>query len=274
MLPQIVSYGGGVQSSTMLLLAAHGLIEPMPRAAIMADTGDEPQAVTDYVEWIRGVVPFEVRVVRRMFGLAETLHRHAELMANESVAGFVGQLANPPLFTLDAAGGRGQLRRQCTQTFKIDVVEREIVRLMGWDSRPKEVSVEQWIGISTDEAQRMKPIRNGFSRARFPLIELRMSRGDCLAWIERHGYPQPPKSACWHCPYRSDAGWMEMRRSDPDSWRKAVELDNALAGGLRGVDGRVFLHSSRQRLQDVDFGDGDRQQDLLVDGCVSGDCWV
>ena len=38
----IISLGAGVQSSTMALMAAHGLITPHPVAAIFADTQDEP----------------------------------------------------------------------------------------------------------------------------------------------------------------------------------------------------------------------------------------
>src|SRR5688572_3380034 len=35
---EIISLGAGVQSSTMALMAAHGEIQPMPDAAIFADT--------------------------------------------------------------------------------------------------------------------------------------------------------------------------------------------------------------------------------------------
>ena len=41
----VISLGAGTQSSVMLLMAGEGLIEPLPTAAIFADTGWEPQAV-------------------------------------------------------------------------------------------------------------------------------------------------------------------------------------------------------------------------------------
>jgi hypothetical protein len=41
----IISLGGGVQSSAMALMAAKGEITPMPQAAIFADTQAEPKAV-------------------------------------------------------------------------------------------------------------------------------------------------------------------------------------------------------------------------------------
>lgn len=59
-----LSLGAGVQSTTMALMAAHGLIEPMPDCAIFADTGWEPQAVYKHLDWLRsGVLPFPVHIV-------------------------------------------------------------------------------------------------------------------------------------------------------------------------------------------------------------------
>ena len=49
---RVISLGAGVQSTTMALLAAHGEIQPMPDAAIFADTGWEPAAVYRHLEWL------------------------------------------------------------------------------------------------------------------------------------------------------------------------------------------------------------------------------
>ncbi len=46
----VISLGAGVQSTTMALMAAHGEIEPMPDAAIFADTGAEPTAVYEHLD--------------------------------------------------------------------------------------------------------------------------------------------------------------------------------------------------------------------------------
>src|SRR3546814_20111412 len=60
---------------------------------------------------------------------------------------------------------------------------------------------------------------------RWPLIELGMTRRDCLRWLERHGYPMPPKSACIGCPYHSDTMWRQRREEDPDALADAVAID-------------------------------------------------
>ena len=62
----VISLGAGVQSTTMVLMAAHGELTPMPRAAIFADTGAEPRAVYEHLDWLRSpnVLPFPVHVVQ------------------------------------------------------------------------------------------------------------------------------------------------------------------------------------------------------------------
>ncbi|TRB17817.1 hypothetical protein EXN70_31100 [Rhizobium rhizogenes] len=60
-----LSLGAGVQSTTMAPIAAHGEVGPMPDCAIFADTGWEPKAVYDHLEWLMSpnVLPFPVHVV-------------------------------------------------------------------------------------------------------------------------------------------------------------------------------------------------------------------
>jgi hypothetical protein len=51
---EVISLGGGVQSSAMALMAEQGILLPRPDAAIFADTGHEPDAVpshTRVTEW-------------------------------------------------------------------------------------------------------------------------------------------------------------------------------------------------------------------------------
>lgn len=100
----------------------------------------------------------------------------------------------------------GMIRRQCTSDYKIVPIRRKVRELAGLTRRrsPKTALVEQWIGISLDEVLRMKPSFEGWQVNRWPLIERWMSRRDCLRWLEQHGYPLPPKSACIGCPFHSE----------------------------------------------------------------------
>jgi 3'-phosphoadenosine 5'-phosphosulfate sulfotransferase (PAPS reductase)/FAD synthetase len=62
-LPQYLSLGAGVQSSTLALMAARGEIGPMPKAAIFADTQAEPESVYRWLDWLEKQLPFPVHRV-------------------------------------------------------------------------------------------------------------------------------------------------------------------------------------------------------------------
>ena len=61
----MLSLGAGVQSTTLALLVAHGVVRSMPDCAIFADTGWEPNAVYDYLVWLMSpnVLPLSVHIV-------------------------------------------------------------------------------------------------------------------------------------------------------------------------------------------------------------------
>jgi hypothetical protein len=273
---RILSLGAGVQSSTLALMSARGEL-PVLDCAIFADTGAEPAAVYTYLEWLRGVLPFPVHVVSA--GNLET-----EILA--SVAhqrGFIpvarkGIDARPPFFVLNEDGSRGIIRRQCTGDFKVVPIQKKIRELLGLKPRqhwPKVAVVEQWIGISRDEASRMKPSQLPAIQMRWPLIELGMTRHSCLLWLESHGYPTPPKSACTFCPYRSDAAWRHLRDTDPEGWNSALAVDRAIRSGLGNLTGTLYVHDSLMPLEEVDLStDSERGQPNLFENECEGMCGV
>ncbi|MYE06647.1 MAG: hypothetical protein F4Y04_05405 [Chloroflexi bacterium] len=281
---EVISLGAGVQSTTMALMAAHGEIEPMPDVAIFADTGAEPPEVYEHLDWLKGgnVLPFPVRIVQ-FSDMVEDLERtaHGEI----GVAGRKDGYLAAPFHTVNADGSRGMLRRECTQNYKIREIEAGIKDVLG---RPRDKAirarkplVRQWIGISSDEAHRVKWIGPGWSRKRYPFLgqaieddpqDLWMSRRDCEAWLRAHDYPIPPKSACTFCPYRSNAEWRALRDNSPEGWKQAVEIDRLIRdmpaksrAGLR-LGGELYVHRSGQPLEEVDL-DGTDQMNLWDAEC-------
>lgn len=292
-----LSLGAGVQSTTMALLAAHGEIGPMPDCAIFADTGWEPRAVYDHLDWLMSgnVLPFPVHIVsagniRDALLAAGDGNRWASIPAFAKTVTPAG--ARVPVFDEDEDGelvevatrrtttetvSIGMIRRQCTTDFKIVPIRRKVRELAGLTRKrsPAYPVVECWIGISTDEIVRAKPSFEAWQVKRFPLIERRMSRRDCLAWLRRHDYPEPPKSACIGCPFHDNARWRHMRDHDVEAWADAVAVDRTLRTGLRGIRGEVFLHRSCVPLDRADLTTAaDRGQlDLWPNEC-EGMCGV
>jgi hypothetical protein len=266
---RVISLGAGVQSTTLALLAAHGEIAgPMPDAAIFADTGWEPQAVYDHFE-----------------DLARRLHNHFPVyrVTNGNIRDALttdepGRYASVPFFLKQQNGGRGMGRRQCTHEYKLKPLDWKYRDLLGKGrkDRIRAGAVEQLQGITTDEAHRMKPSRVRWKVSRYPLIELRMTRTDCKRWLERNGYPVPPKSSCIGCPFHSNETWRWLRDNHPDDWADACAVDRIIRSGgtakEQGLQGKQYMHRDMVPLEEADI-DEDDVDDLFGQEC-EGMCGV
>jgi len=266
---RVISLGAGVQSTTMALMAAHGEIGPMPDCAIFADTGAEPAGVYRHLDWLERQLPFPVYRVMWADGLTKNIER--------ATAG--GRFAVAPFFAM-TPDGTGPLRRQCTREFKIQPIVRKVRELVGLQpGKPgprKKILVEQWTGISLDEAVRMKPSRVNWIEHRWPLIELDMTRDACLKWNVERQMPTPPRSACVYCPYRRDREWRILRETDPEGFAEAVRVDALIRNNVRGVRDPIFVHRSLKPLDQVDFStEAERagQVDMFNNEC-EGMCGV
>lgn len=232
----IISLGAGVQSSTMALMAKHGEITPMPDCAIFADTQAEPKNVYDWLDYLEKQLPFPVHRVT-----AGNLEE-ASLLVTTSKNGNKYKKHNIPAFILQPDGQKGIMQRHCTVDFKITPIKREIRRLAG--SGWRRANITQWIGISYDEVERMKPSRVSYIKHIWPLIDKKMTRNDCLKWMLEHGYPKPPRSACYFCPFHSSGEWDAL--SDENK-AKSAEYEVRLQASIKRVDkmsGVPYLHSS------------------------------
>ena len=232
----VISLGAGVQSSVMALMAARGELTPMPDCAIFADTQWEPAEVYAHLDWLEAQLPFPVHRVTE-----GNLREHTLAGVNSTGQKF----SVIPFFTETGIG-----RRQCTREYKIVPIRRKIAELIGPKKRPN--SVRQWIGISTDEAMRMKPSGVAYVQNWWPLIDAGMSRQDCLRWFEQNYVDRKlAKSACVACPFHNDAMWRDMKLNDPASFEQAVEFDHAIRNS--GTSAEQYVHRSCKPLAEVDF---------------------
>lgn len=295
---RVLSLGAGVQSTTLALMAAHGEIGPCPDVAIFADTRWEPPRVYQHLQWLASpnALPFPIHVVsagdiRKNILLGARGHHWISIPAFSKVVKPAGTEILQYHEDADgepvAAGYRtltrdevdiGIISRRCTTDYKVVPIRRHARLLAGLTGKrsPSFPVVEQWIGISTDEAIRVKPSFEAWQVHRWPLIEMRMSRADCIAWLERHDYPVPPKSACIGCPYHSNERWRQLREEDPDAWNDSVVVDRRMRQGrYQDMRGKLYLHRSCVPLDKADLHGqaGPGQGDLFGNDCT-GMCGV
>ena len=252
-----LSLGAGVQSSVLALLLSRSdprLVEwgyPKPDVAVFADTGWEPEYVYSHLNWLEEELDYPL--IRVSDGSLKT-----NLKQGRTVSGH--RFVDVPLFTRDENGKKGMLRRQCTTHYKIKPIYREIRQRAGGKRGrrfPKDTHAEMWLGISLDEFARMKPSREAWVKHRWPLVDIGMTREDCIEWFASE-YPgrHLPRSACVICPYRSDQHWLELKESEPASYEEAVKFDRWLRSSTKTpvrklLDGRPYLHSARRPLASV-----------------------
>jgi 3'-phosphoadenosine 5'-phosphosulfate sulfotransferase (PAPS reductase)/FAD synthetase len=178
------SYGGGVQSTAALVLAAQGRIDfPLFLFANVGEDSENPATLRYVAECAKpyaaahGIELVEVRKQRRM-GEADTIVSWLDRTPRS--IGIPMRMAN---------GAPGN--RSCTEQFKINPIRKELRRRGATRSLPAVLGM----GISTDEWSRMRTDKPGsVTRVAYPLIDLGLSRADCVSVIEGAGLPVPPKA--------------------------------------------------------------------------------
>lgn len=246
----VLNLGAGVQSSTIALMAAVGEILPMPDFAIFADTQSEPKSVYTWLNWLEKQLPFPVHRVTRGNMVNEMMKIRTAKDGRQYTASMI------PAFMQSQNGSIGLLGRSCTSEFKIAPILKNLRQLCNIKRGEKNAQVTQWIGISYDEIQRMKPSRDKWTQHRWPLIELEMRRHDCITWLKKHGFPEPPRSACVYCPFHSNKEWRKLKDHEPEAFAEAVLVERelqrtkAITDKMRSIP---WLHRSCVPLDQVDL---------------------
>lgn len=227
----VQSFGAGVQSTALLHLALDGKI-PKPDLVIFADTQAEPAHVYEVVKREQqNCLDAEIEFVIVSNGdLSEpSSYLTTKGMPRVYVPLFVRGNDHPEKVSM--------LMRSCTENFKIRPIRRYL-RKQGYT---RQTEIKLWLGISMDEIIRMKPSPVQWIEHVWPLIDLKMTRQECLDYLSNKGI-QAAKSACVFCPYRNYETWDHIRQN-PGDWKAAVEYDEKIRNILPHV-GQSFVHRS------------------------------
>lgn len=266
MTKRIFSCGGGVQSTACLVLAAQKKID-YP-TFIFANVGEQaespltieyvekvlkPYAAASNIEWV------DVRISSS--NLAK-LDLYTQLLRTD-----ISSISIPVYMQ-----GRGPASRDCTAEYKV----RPIAKWMKANANGGILGK----GISTDEPHRATPSREtDCYTSAYPLIELGLSRSDCLQIAKEAGLPQPPKSSCWFCPFKTTDQWTSLKQEHPDIFQKAIDLEKQLNDKRKSLGkDPVYLSSigaRRGRMLDEVIPDQIGLFEAWIeeqDGCESGYC--
>lgn len=260
---KVLSFGCGVQTVALAAMACLDAIE-RPDFAVFADTQWEKKSTLEYLGWF---VPWAAERGLRIITTSKGNIRADALNATR-------RFASMPLWTetgflVHKGKEKGGLKRQCTNEYKIDPVNKVIRFAAGLKPRQrwKGAPVDLWLGISLDEfAARGNQSRDKWVKLVYPLVDLRMTRGDCVEWMKAHDVPVPPKSACIGCPFTDNPSWLRLKLESPEEFEAACNFDDAIRRSRVADRNPVYLHPSLKPLRDANLGEA--QTELFNNECA------
>jgi len=259
---EVLMYGAGTQSTGLLLMALNGEFETKPDVAIFADTGGEPKHVINYKNYFTEYVKKEFD-----FNIITVQYKNLETEIKEYLKGNRKRVSCIPL-----RSKTGLLMRQCTKDYKINPADKKIKELYKIKRKNKEQEnlIGTWLGISIDEMYRMKKSLDWWKVFIYPLIEKGFKREDTINYVKRFGLKEPPRSACYFCPFHSNHYWKYLHNKYPNEYKKAIEFDETIRN-YKGLNNKMYLHKKTIPLKDVDYNQLDMFD--LIDEC-NGYCGI
>ena len=203
----VISYGGGVQSTALVVLAMQRgwQIDEIVHVDLLdAEAPNTREYVAYFAGWLQNEYGRGITIIRR---------------------DLYGDMLNNPAFTpapWRARDGSFMLRRQCTRQYKVEPIRRYL-----YDKYARE-RIALMLGISVDEFHRMRDSGSKRIENVYPLVDERLTRNDCRAILERAGLTIPPKSSCWFCPYRSARSQAELLKQFTALREMAEELERRI----------------------------------------------
>jgi hypothetical protein len=306
--PIVVSYGGGVNSTAMLIIARLKGIKV--DAILFADTGNEHPRTYEFIEWFntwltndwQGYPPMVgITVLRKNPGnpgKRTTLESHLKARVENlksrvntkifmailpwivvefhtkiyGVAETLGERCLLSETLPSKAYGYGA----CSKEWKIAVIEAYI------KNNYLLLPITQWIGIHSGETQRLftkqgeaKSLETSYGLIDYPLVSrFNQNQQNCLD-LCRLLEKQPAKSSCWFCPNAKISEVLALKEKHPDFYEIGVFLEKqALQHTPQGSKviglGRSFGWSNCNELTKSEQLEIDSIKNLIMCSCTDG----
>lgn len=224
--PVIVCYGGGVDSTAMLIkLHQHGIV---PRFIGFADVGGEKPETYEYVElmsrWCESV-GFPAITICRHQTLDSTPYSDLEgnNVSNETLPSLAFGMKSCSIKWKQnpqdkAIMGCARGANKCDPHplwIEAQGLGIKPVKLIGYDAGPADQR----------RAARLMSSDDNFSY-RYPLQQLGMDRAECIQTIIEAGLPVPVKSACFFCPASQKWELYWLAGQHPELFERALQMEH------------------------------------------------
>lgn len=234
-LPLVVSWGGGVNSTAMLIGMRERSIKP--DLILFADTGGEKPETYNYLERFKLDWP-DLVIVRRK---PTAFRGPRDPNRKTAPAGTIYATLEEDCLVKSMLPSLAYGHRGCSQKWKIEPQDRYVAAWVpaveAWYSGQR---VTKAIGFDAGELRRATIGDDTKYHYWYPLIEWGWGRAECVSAIERYGLPVPPKSACFFCPASKKAEVLVLKEEHPDLYARAIQMERgAILGSVKGL-GRSF----------------------------------
>lgn len=311
----IISLGAGVQSSFLHKAAEKGAFGLKPTASIFADTMDEPDAVMRWLAKLKSETTIPILTVNKgnlMVDALRVLRSKKSgktylkriipcfLLKPDGKKALMGRQCTftykvePVIRKIKEIVGKtaiaawkkrhekayGELKdweRACKEARKNKTVA-PVRPTHAWNECQDDPLVRTQIGISVDEASRVKESRIPFIRQEHPLVDNGIDRNYCASALRQSTGQEAPRSACKKCPFHADVEWLKQRNEAPSDFAESVAFEQQLqeaASRQNAVEGVPYLHEQCVPLDQVklDSGPSHQQVNLFNNEC-EGLCGV
>lgn len=217
--PLIIPFGGGVNSTAMVLGALDRGIRP--DLIIFSDTGGEKPETYEWLDtfgkWLKENHALEItRVAYEKFTLEEDCLEKNKLPA--------------------LAYGY----KQCSLKYKAQPAQKYINKHYKAWMKETGLYPVKWIGYDLDEEHRIKKNYGdnlvNKSYFQYPLVDWGFDREACEALIALHGMKPPIKSACFFCPANKKHEIEWLAENHPDLFERAIAMEkNANLTSIKGL---------------------------------------
>jgi 3'-phosphoadenosine 5'-phosphosulfate sulfotransferase (PAPS reductase)/FAD synthetase len=246
--PIVVSYGGGT-NSTALLIAMH-LKGIVPDKIIFADTGNEHPETYRFIErfddWLESVGFPRITVVRYEIQTARPRNKSWKtfvvkggvswsilpwnVLENTIRQNYLYESLGEESLILQGLPDKAYGRGGCSMKWKVEPINKYLKEAYG------DIKVRSFVGIHAGEKQRMLTAKGDIKEREgleYPLIEWGLNQNHCNALCQWALGETPKKSSCWFCPNARPSEVEALRNEYPELYEIGVFMESQAQNHLR-----------------------------------------